>query len=551
MTPHSDGIFVTTHVSRDFLQSAALFKNDHLVVWEYVSNGLQYVDSRTSPVVQVKLDAAKKKISIKDNGRGMNAAGLKNFFVMHGENVDRKAGRAGRGMFGTGKSAAFGIARTLILTTVKDGKRTKVSLDRRDIESMSGGSDIPVKILENEVAVADANGTLVEIEGVHLKLDQKRVIAFVEKHLAHWPHNVTVRVNNHECQYTPPTSGRTDTFRPEGEMANTLGDCTLVLRVAAAPLSETDRGVSIFSKGVWLETTLAGAEGREMSNFIFGEIDIPALQEDKSPVAPFDMSRSMQLNPANDIVRAAFAFIGSKVEILRKDLVALDKRRRASEEAKRLARQADEIAKLINDDFSGFRTRVARVRAKARGPMDLGTSEPAGVSADDDFIFGNQEPAELVSPTGAPGGSGDDRPDGDGNKHMNPDVQPAADDQPKLGQSIGGQESRRRRPQGGFSIDFKEMGVDQDRAIYERDARQIVINLAHPQFKAALGAGTIEDATFRRLAYEVAFSEYAFALAFELESRNEYGEVTEALEDVRITINRVARRAASLYEAAR
>ena len=40
----------------------------------------------------------------------MDWGGLKNFFIMHGENIDRKMGRRVLGMFGTGKSAAFGIA---------------------------------------------------------------------------------------------------------------------------------------------------------------------------------------------------------------------------------------------------------------------------------------------------------------------------------------------------------------------------------------------------------------------------------------------------------
>ena len=74
------------------------------------------------------------------------------------------------------------------------------------------------------------------------------------------------------------------------------------------------------------------------------------------------------------------------------------------------------------------------------------------------------------------------------------------------------------------------------------------INLDHPQFKAALGTGTIEDLTFRRLAYEVAFSEYALALALELAQRDEYIDVTDPIVDIGETINRVARRAASLYE---
>ena len=48
---------VRSHVSRDLLQSAAMFKNERLVVWEYVANGLQYVDSDVVPVVRVRLDS--------------------------------------------------------------------------------------------------------------------------------------------------------------------------------------------------------------------------------------------------------------------------------------------------------------------------------------------------------------------------------------------------------------------------------------------------------------------------------------------------------------
>ena len=49
---------VTSHVGRDLLQSAQLFRHEHAVVWEYVSNGLQYKDPATKPTVVVKVDAS-------------------------------------------------------------------------------------------------------------------------------------------------------------------------------------------------------------------------------------------------------------------------------------------------------------------------------------------------------------------------------------------------------------------------------------------------------------------------------------------------------------
>ena len=160
------------------------------VVWEYVSNGLQYCGPGTNPVVKAALDSKKKRISVQDNGRGMDWAGLQNFFVMHGENIDRKEGRPGRGRFGTGKSAAFGIAELLRITTIRNGKRSKVQLQRKNVEEITSEAPIPVEVLEQEIPTSSANGTLIEIEGVHLRsLDQSGIIHYIERHLAKWPKN--------------------------------------------------------------------------------------------------------------------------------------------------------------------------------------------------------------------------------------------------------------------------------------------------------------------------------------------------------------------------
>jgi hypothetical protein len=73
------------------------------------------------------------------------------------------------------------------------------------------------------------------------------------------------------------------------------------------------------------------------------------------------------------------------------------------------------------------------------------------------------------------------------------------------------------------------------------------VNLEHPQIVAARQGRGVEDPVFRRLAYEVAFSEYAVALASELENRGEYLDPSDPIVDIRETLNRVARQAADLY----
>lgn len=542
MNTTTDQIYVKSHVARDLLQSAGLFKTDKLVVWEYVSNGLQYGNPGTNPVVKVQLDSKNKRIVISDNGRGMDWSGLQNFFVMHGENIDRKEGRPGRGRFGTGKSAAFGIASLLRITTVRNKKRSTVELSRSDIEKMTSEDPIPVRKIEKEVAANQQNGTIVEIEGVHLRsLDQPGIIHYIERHLARWPKNATVFVNNHECEFQEPPIKEEKRFRPEGADRDALGDVELVIKVSKAPLEQDLRGVSIFSNGVWHETTLAGGENKEMAHYIFGEIEVPKLDDDKSPITPFDVSRSMRLNPENDVVRALYAFIGQKVEEVRRALAEEDKKRKSEEEMKRLTKQAAEIARVINEDFDAFRQQVAKMRAKTSGGLDAYTLRGNGAEENSDILFGSELPAEIICPA-----VHGDRPVGpEPAPPQPPVVTPADPDAEKLGRAAGA--GGGRRPQGGFRVQFKPMGAESDRALYERDDRTIYINLEHPQLVAAIGSGNIDDPVFRRLAYEVAFSEYAIALASELESRGHYIDPSDPIVDIRLTLNRLARKAALLY----
>ena len=173
---------VTTHVGRDLLASAAIFKTEASVVWGYVVNSLQYVDPGMSPRVQVQIRPTRREIVISDNGKGMNAEDLNHFFRMHGENLDRLAGRTGRGKWGTGKSAAFGIANVLQVDTIRQGKRNVVSLTRKMIQN-SGGKDIPLSWEIRDEETDEPNGTVVLIGEINFKIKRAPVIEYIERHL--------------------------------------------------------------------------------------------------------------------------------------------------------------------------------------------------------------------------------------------------------------------------------------------------------------------------------------------------------------------------------
>ena len=413
---------------------------------------------------------------------------------------------------------------------------------------MKSEDPIPVKILEREVSTSQPNGTTVEIDQIHLRsLDQAGVIRYVERHLARWPRNVTVIINSHECAFAEPSVGETRRVRPDGVLRDKLGCVQLVLKVSKTPLDEDLRGVSIFSNGVWHETTLAGMEGKEFANYIFGNIDVPELDRDDSPIPPFDLSRSMKLNPSNELVMALYAFIGREVDKLRRELVEKDKGRKATEEAKRLAGQAKEIARLINEDFEDYRKRIAKVKAKVAGGRDWKESSGYGEDEMDALVLGDQLLGEIVSDIGGLGRSDGKEGDGGETPLLDPSIVSGGPESERIARPSSSRKVK-RKPKGGFNVDFDHMGVQSPRAVYVREQRTIYINLDHPQIAAAKGSGGTEAPLFRRLSYEVALTEYSFALASELAAREGFYEPSEAIVEIRETVNRMARRAAYLYE---
>lgn len=543
---------VTSHVGRDLLASAASFKNEAAVVWEYVVNSLQYVDPGVSPRVQVTVLPGGKGIRIADNGAGMSVGDIEHFFQMHGENLERRAGRSGRGKFGTGKSAAFGIANTLNVDTVRGGKRNVVELTRAMIDA-SDGQAIPLQWLIRDEATDDPNGTIVSILDVNLdRIKRASIVEYVERHLqAFRAKSPDVAIDDHICTYREPATDETRTFEPSLAQREMLGNVTLIVKVSTRPLTAVEQGVSITAgPGNLVAIERAGLESKEFGSYLFGDIDVQALETYPSPIEPYDPSRSLQLNPQHPVVAVLIGFIGSKLEEVRAGLARRARDARKTEQARRLAAEADRIADILNEDFRKISERLHDIRA-ASSRKGVAKSQVAGRAGDnepDEWIPGIETPGDLVqrrrksSPNPAPPEPRPPRP--------TPDVQPRAFPDP-VGHNavdpVGGDEGKRRRPQGGFRVEYKPLGTDAERSVYDSSALTILINLDHPLVRAALGDGNVEDTTFRRLSYEIAFSEYAMGLGYELSQRDPGMPPDDLLYEVRSTLNRISTAAVALY----
>ena len=492
------------------------------------------------------VDEKKKVIKVADNGRGMDIDGLKHFFTMHAENINRRRGKIGRGLFGTGKSAAFGIADQLQVSSVKDGKRTTARLCRSDVDCIKDGSPIPVQMIEKEKKTGEPNGTVVTISGIHLgRIDRPGIIKFIERNLARCARDVEVFVDHHQCQFKAPEVAEERSFEAEGDIRRLLGSAKLKLKIAKGPLAEELRGVAVYSHGNWHTTTLAGAERKKMAEFIFGEIDVPALEEYEGPIAPFDNTRSGELNPNNKVVQALFRFLGPQIDRVRRKLVARERECARSEEAQKLAEQAAQISEILSRDFSAFQAKLRKVQSAAAGrdlgkKFDFASDNDVGPLVEGGDKIATRPQQERNSSEGN-GGRGNAPPD------IPTPVEADAEGE-TTGTPRGGQGSRKRGRRGGLSIEHRELGEDQPRGEYSLDHRTITINLDHPQVAAAKEMGGVDTDVFSRLTAEIATAEYAVALAQELVET--YSIADEAIFDIHDTIDRVSRQFATLYSPA-
>ncbi len=542
--PASD-LLVRSHVGRDVLAQAAQFKTEAAVVWEYVVNALQYVDPGTQPKVEVTVRP--RSITISDNGSGMDEERLAHFFTMHAENLDRRAGRLGRGKWGTGKSAAFGIANSLRVDTSRGGLRNVVELTRAAIEA-SGGDAIPVDWLERSQPVEEPNGTVITIADLVLpRVDKATIIEYIERNLSAFRGtNPIVAVNSHVCEYHAPPVRQTYTFTPNAKQASTLGDVTLVVHSSTRPLRDWEQGVTVLAgPGNLVAIERGGIEAKEFGNYLFGQVEVPTLETFETPLESFDPSRSLALNPRHPVVAVLVGFIGSKLDQVRQELVGAERSAREEEDARRLARQANDLADLLNADFQSQMQRLRDIRAAtSRAGAAAGAAGGAGEGGTEPelWVEGIDEPGVLDRPTqSAEGAGGEHRPAPTVPTTGHPD--PAGEDVV----SPAGGEGHRKRPRGGFSVDFRNLGEDEDRSLYDSPAMTIIINKDHPVVAAALRRDGIESISFRRLSYEIAFSEYAIALSYEMVNRDPAMPADDVLYDIRATLRRITRAAASLY----
>lgn len=146
------GRYMGSNVGRDILKRSSDFRDFGCMAFEYIANAHEayQIDDLDREVVVDIVKGAKGRITISDNGCGMNLDSLVKFWTMHAETSRREQGLNLRGYNGTGKIAGYKYFNVLTLETIKGGLRNVTRLNRRQIEEAAKTAG-PVQI--EEVAV--------------------------------------------------------------------------------------------------------------------------------------------------------------------------------------------------------------------------------------------------------------------------------------------------------------------------------------------------------------------------------------------------------------
>ena len=555
---------VTSHVSRDLLQNAAYFSTLPKAIAEYVTNAID--SASTGQAIRCEVTLSPTEVTIADNGSGMSHAELSNFFQMHGENIQRRRGRTVRGKFGTGKSAAFGVANILQVETVQAGKRNIVELHRRDVESARDGHPIPVRELVVDEAVANPadqadrglsgggqsgtsketrglssversetrietpshpppipNGTTIRIRDLQVETaDPLSVQAYLEKLLGQHLRSHKVRVNGKLCRYRQPRAALTFDFQPPQSVSAVLGRVKCRLSVSSQELERDDNTVAVLCHGFLHAVTLAGRGREPLVEYLFGEVEVPSLDDDPGPVPPFDNTRSLALNPHNPRVQVLEAWLGECIDEVLAKLEEREKRRKADRERRLLKRVAGRIKSLLDEDFQAIQAELPW----ANLPSSRGVDDPSR-----DSSVPRSADASLSSP---------------------PRPSLVKRSLRWLKNLFKGRQASRetvtRPPRGSpaeFTILYARQGSSEPRARYDAEQGIITLNRDHPQLRTAEREAGLHSITYRMLCFDIAFTEYALAVAETLSRQAaRYKKELDANALVQSILDRLGRRAA-------
>src|SRR5438093_5955188 len=538
------GLEMEYNVGRDVLSTATAFGNLPKVVAEYASNSIDAAEDGQAVNVTVSKRRAygANRIVIEDDARGMDDTDLRRFFYMHAENEARRRGRKVRGVFGTGKAAAFGIGSSLQVETIRNGHQWVVRLEKAELEAAGKeGREPQIKVLENGTPTHAPNGTTIIIDGVTRNVYDKPVMKELQRRLGRHlqAHNIVVFRERVQLVVPKPKRVWTFTSGDEVDVAAALGSSVIcTVNAAMSAVDDELRGVIVTANSF----PVAQIEGTgDYAARLYGDCEAPALDSDTGVPGPYTDARDLSLNEDNYTAGTLAAWLRRCLAKAAGDLATDEREQRRKAQDAALRDAASRMEAVLNRHFHGeFR--------RARNPIgELGNKVAGYVSDEQVQVRPGNGVAGYAVPESEPHTENTETVTVNrAEESTEPDVEPVPRPRARdpLGDGRGqpsaqNREPTRRRRSGGFKIEFEDNGEAAPRSRYLESELLILVNLDHPELVAAHKDG--DTPLFRMLAFEAAAQEYAFATAYVRIDDDASIDPSDIVEYVRATMESLTR----------
>jgi hypothetical protein len=247
--------------------------------------------------VEIPLDepfTATSEIVIRDDGTGMTFDDLNTKYLVVGRDRRQngpdktKKGRYVLGRKGLGKLAGFGIAKTVTMTTVKDGWLTSFEMEYDEIVKIEAGGYPPTVLEDRAVDPAEGleDGTEIRLSGLQLKnriakesflRSMGRRFSILSSAFEVTINGETLEADRTDLQFRYPETG------VDAEDIDGVGTVTWWVGFTEKPIKNDDiRGVSVLSRGKLVQTPfffeLSGGTQNQLGlQYITGQVFVDGL----------------------------------------------------------------------------------------------------------------------------------------------------------------------------------------------------------------------------------------------------------------------------------
>jgi hypothetical protein len=208
---------------------------------------------------EVRVDIASGRISVSDNGIGMDAGGLRQYFCIGSDekvirSVSPRFGRERIGQFGIGKFASLAAAMRFEVITRRGPFAARVIFDKKNWESSKDIWQLPLEILSPDSVGSD--GTTVILSELTKLFDLEESEATIKDGVPLRAANFSVYLNGRPVPPRTFSGQRIPVLEgcPFGVVA---GEIVIIPKTAASP---KDLGIDVKVKGVTVRKELFGME---------------------------------------------------------------------------------------------------------------------------------------------------------------------------------------------------------------------------------------------------------------------------------------------------